>query len=109
MVPFSTFNQENYIHMSDFPNKTVPTITAGGANSRIKIFVPKEHDDLPIFEINGKHYNARILTERECWRLMGFKDYHFDKVKDLPKTALYHLAGHSIVVDVLEELFRVLL
>lgn len=108
-VPIPTFNQENYFHYIDFPNKTLPTITAGGANSRIKIFVPKQQNDLPVFEINGKHYNARILTERECWRLMGFTDDDFNKIIEIPKTAKYHLAGNSIVVSVLEEIFRALL
>lgn len=44
----------------------------------------------------------RTLTPREFWRLMGFNDSDFDKVKDLSDTQLYKQAGNSIVVNVLE-------
>lgn len=44
----------------------------------------------------------RKLTERECLRLMGVKDDDIDKlVKNQSKSSLYHLAGDSIVTDVL--------
>lgn len=58
----------------------------------------------------------RYLTERECWRLMGFSDEDFEEVlHEYPGKAgkrnatLYKLAGNSIVVDVLEAVFEVLL
>lgn len=58
----------------------------------------------------------RYLTERECWRLMGFGDDDFDNVlKEYPmklgkrNATLYKLAGNSIVVNVLEAIFDVLL
>ena len=47
--------------------------------------------------------NIRRLTPREAWRLMGFSDSDFDKVKDINSNAqLYKQAGNSIVVNVLE-------
>jgi DNA (cytosine-5)-methyltransferase 1 len=62
---------------------------------------------------NGQY---RYLTERECWRLMGFSDSDFDEVlKEYPSSTnkrnstLYKLAGNSIVVNVLEAIFDVLL
>lgn len=49
----------------------------------------------------------RKLTPRECWRLMGVKDEHFEKVaKNQSNSSLYHLAGDSIVVDVLYYIFK---
>lgn len=54
------------------------------------------------------NYNCRIrkLTERECWRLMGFSDNDFDKAKEVNSgTQLYKQAGNSIVVNVLMEIF----
>ena len=50
----------------------------------------------------------RYLTPRECWRLMGFPDWAFDRARDVPtaKTQLYRQAGNSIVVDVLMAIFR---
>ena len=52
----------------------------------------------------------RRLTPRECFRLMGVKDQDFDKVsKNQTDNSLYHLAGDSIVVNVLMAIFKELL
>ena len=52
----------------------------------------------------------RKLTPRECFRLMGVKDTDFDKMKDNQSdNSLYHLAGDSIVVNVLMALFKMLM
>lgn len=49
----------------------------------------------------------RKLTPKECWRLMGFSDTDFDKAALFISNAqLYKQAGNSIVVDVLENIFR---
>jgi len=49
----------------------------------------------------------RKLTPRECFRLMGVKDEDFDKVsKNQSDSSLYHLAGDSIVVNVLMAIFK---
>lgn len=53
--------------------------------------------------------NPRIrkLTPKECFRLMGVKDEDFDKVaQNQSNASLYHLAGDSIVVNVLMAIFR---
>lgn len=62
---------------------------------------------------DGKY---RYLTERECWRLMGFDDDDFEAaLKEHPSKegclngTLYHQAGNSIVVQVLEAIFDVIL
>ena len=55
--------------------------------------------------------NLRIrkLTPKECWRLMGFSDTDFDKAsKTNSNSQLYKQAGNSIVVNVLEEIFKML-
>lgn len=45
----------------------------------------------------------RILTPRESWRMMGFTDENYDKASKVNEaSALYHQAGNSIVVDVIE-------
>lgn len=53
----------------------------------------------------------RKITPRECWRLLGFTDADYDRVAatDIPKSALYKLPGNSIVVNVLEAIFRELM
>lgn len=56
-----------------------------------------------VIEKSGR---VRRLTPRECWRLMGVKDEDFDRVNGrFSDTVLYHLAGDSIVVDVLKAIF----
>lgn len=48
----------------------------------------------------------RKLTPRECFRLMGVKDKDYDKIaENQSDSSLYHLAGDSIVVDVLMSIF----
>ena len=52
----------------------------------------------------------RKLTPKECWRLMGFDDEDFEKASKVnSNTQLYRQAGNSIVVNVLEAIFRRLL
>lgn len=52
----------------------------------------------------------RKLTPRECWRLMGFTDEDFAKAEKVnSNTQLYKQAGNSIVVPVLEAIFRQML
>ncbi len=52
-------------------------------------------------------YRIRKLTPLETWRLMGFTDEDFYKAKQVnPDTKLYKQAGNSIVVNVLEAVFR---
>lgn len=49
----------------------------------------------------------RKLTPKECWRLMGFTDEDFYKAqKVVSNSQLYKQAGNSIVVNVLEGIFK---
>ncbi|HEM3143607.1 DNA cytosine methyltransferase [Streptococcus suis] len=59
---------------------------------------------------NGKY---RYLTERECFRLMGFTDLDFDLLRTVypektnkKSSILYQQAGNSIVVPVLEAIIK---
>lgn len=59
-----------------------------------------------------KDNNLRIrkLTPRECGRLMGVSDNDISKIStNQTNSSLYHLFGDSIVVDVLEMIFKQLL
>lgn len=48
----------------------------------------------------------RKLTPRECFRLMGVRDKDYDKLKGkFSDIALYHMAGDSIVVNILMAIF----
>ena len=53
----------------------------------------------------------RKLTPKECFRLMGFEDKDFEVLVEngISDTQLYKMAGNSIVVNVVESIFRNLL
>lgn len=54
--------------------------------------------------------DIRSLTPLECYRLMGFDDEDFNNARTvLSDSMLYHTAGDSIVVNVLEAIFRQML
>lgn len=50
----------------------------------------------------------RYLTERECLRLMGQSEEAIRTIIETEpaKTRIYEMAGNSIVVDVLVDIFR---
>ena len=61
-------------------------------------------------------FRIRKLTPKECWRLQGFSDEHFERAKlalnqtfyngkDKSNSQLYKQAGNSIVTDVLFHIF----
>ena len=57
-------------------------------------------------------YNRKLYkpSPRMCWRLMGFTDSDFDKVKNVGSDKdLWNRAGNSIVVNVVEGIFDNLL
>ena len=58
------------------------------------------------FWYNNKLYKP---SPRMCFRLMGFTNEDFDKIKDIgTDSQLWDRAGNSIVVNVVEEIFKVL-
>ena len=76
----------------------------------------KQNNISPILDTRcdclGVVNNLRIrkLTPRECFRLMGVRDEDIDNVmKNQSDSTLYHLAGDSIVVNVLMAIFKEML
>lgn len=53
-------------------------------------------------------FRIRKLTPRECFRLMGVTETDIDKIQrsGVSQSQQYKMAGNSIVVDVLEHIFR---
>lgn len=75
-------------------DKIAPTLTTmQGGNRQPKI-------------LDGNR--VRKLTPRECFRLMGLKDADIDKIQatGLSDSQQYKLAGNSIVIPVLECIFK---
>jgi DNA (cytosine-5)-methyltransferase 1 len=64
------------------------------------------HNSQRLYDLKG----IRKLTPKECFRLMGVKDEDYEKVaKNQSNASLYHLAGDSIVVNVIEEIIKQLI
>ena len=59
-----------------------------------------------LYEQNGR---IRYLTEKEVWRLMDFDDKDYEAIKNIPCGQRYKQAGNSIVVAVLEAIFKQML
>ena len=61
-----------------------------------------------VANIQNEDNSIRKLTPLECWRLMGFRDmdYYAAKSVGIWDAQLYKQAGNSIVVTVLEAIFR---
>lgn len=79
-------------------NALAPTInTMQGGYREPKVFISDES-------------RVRKLTPLECWRLMGFSDKDFTRVQFINSNSqLYKQAGNSIVVNVLEAIFKEML
>ena len=76
-----------------------------------------EQEKFPTLLAKGQKYGVyrndlriRKLTPKECFRLMGVKDEDYENcAKNQSDSSLYHLAGDSIVVNVLMAIFKELL
>ena len=74
----------------------------------LKSFIEKHRRQLVTDKINESgQYVPRRLTPRETWRLMGVNEEDIEKASKLiSQTSLYKQSGNSIVVPVLEAIFR---
>ena len=95
-----------------------PTIsTYQGGDTQAKILISnieqKYVGRAGILVVDGKPYNIRRITPRECFRLFGFTEEQINRVfslqignKTFSNSSLYKMAGNSIVVPVLSEIFK---
>ena len=88
---FGGFESTRRVYETTYVAPTITTCDGGNAE-------PKTFD---------RGY-VRKLTPKECWRLMGFNDTDVDKCSSvgMSNTQLYKQAGNSIVVNVLQTIFR---
>lgn len=103
---------KNNAHMA----KTITTRSGGRMDDNFILDNDIDTSDTN-FVFNKKNKNLvdtftdlkiRKLTPKECWRLMGFADADIDSCisAGISNTQLYKQAGNSIVVNVLENLFK---
>jgi DNA (cytosine-5)-methyltransferase 1 len=113
-------------HRGNVQKEKIQTITTSGGNDREVVI----NSNIKNINYENKTFNTlgtncgsstsagggvvvnsdlriRKLTPRECFRLMGVKDEDFDKVaKNQSDSSLFHLAGDSIVTNVLQAIFK---
>ena len=100
----TTVQKDNYVLESE------PAIVDAIYNNR----EPRVYDECAPTLRSERHgldvvnkYRIRKLTPLECWRLMDVSDEDFYKAQDVNSNSqLYKQAGNSIVVSVLEAIFR---
>lgn len=95
--PLAYDEQNGYIRQ----DSTVGTLTTDGSS-------PKHNNRVVEPQTQNNQIKIRKLTPKECWRLMGFDDADIDKCIEngLSNTQLYKQAGNSIVVNVIEALYK---
>nr|VZR99334.1 hypothetical protein MF5582_00019 [Mycoplasma feriruminatoris] len=90
---YTTFNSEAYVYL---PKGYGPTLTASGANSRLKFYFQETNE-------------LKYISPRQAFLYMGFnkRDYlSIAKQNLLNDSKLLFLCGNSISVEVLEALFK---
>ena len=86
---------------NEVENRQTPIFAEEGGNQNV---ASKKEDEM------NTEYRIRKLTPRECWRLMAFSNEDFERAERVnSNTQLYKQAGNSIVVAVLEAIFRQML
>jgi len=86
---YTTFQSENILYSIEGKS---PTLTASGANSRLKMI--------------DKNGDLRYILPIEAWQLMGFEKKDFEPNKELSKATLLRLAGNSISVEAIQDIFE---
>lgn len=119
-------------HLKDDSNTLISTCGSAGSTQsqyvvELSVKMPRHRDDCSMVKLVGDTLNVsssiadvqyplnavrlRTLTPREAFRLMGLRDDEIDKIQatGLSNIRQFKMAGNSIVVDVLAEIFRKLL
>lgn len=109
-IELRKYDSHNRVY--NIENGIAPTLTTNHGESPFKIATPildQSIPNIPVFLIDNKPYHLRVLTEKECWRLMGWEDKDFNKISHISKNSKYRLSGNAIVIQVLESIFKELL
>ena len=80
--------------------KIAYTIRIGGRKSGVK-----NRHNWDGYIVNGKEY---FLSAKDCMRLMGFSDADYNALKDsgISESKILKVAGNSIAVNVIEDIFK---
>ncbi|MGL5630666.1 MAG: DNA (cytosine-5-)-methyltransferase [Mycoplasmoidaceae bacterium] len=93
LLNYTNFNSEAYVYD---PEYTGPTLTASGANSRIKIY---------------ENNLIRKLSAKECVLYMGFDKKDYFRMKELgvlTQNNIIYLCGNSISIELLKNIMKII-
>ncbi|MFV8482008.1 DNA (cytosine-5-)-methyltransferase N-terminal subunit [Mycoplasma sp. SK341A] len=96
LLNYTNFNSEAYIYL---PKGKGPTLTASGANSRLKFYFPEQK-------------TLKAISPLESYLYMGFDADDYNKVAQsnlVSNSKMIYTCGNSISVEVLEQIFTTIL
>ncbi|QYR08609.1 DNA cytosine methyltransferase [Mycoplasmopsis agalactiae] len=92
LLDYTNFNSEAYVYL---PTKLGPTLTASGANARLKFYFNQTNE-------------LKLMSSKQAFLYMGFTEKDYFKAKEgnlISEQKLIFLCGNSISVEVLESIF----
>lgn len=110
-LPYPTNNRKGYIMAFDGDGLVMdrPTKARGTVQSQsIPTMCCTRGGGCGVVTDDSQQLRIRYLTPKECLRLMGFCDPDINRMMEaVPSDCqLYKMAGNSIVVNVLEAIFK---
>lgn len=98
--PLKSKLQDYLDRPGDCEKEVAYTIRVGGRRSKIG-----DRHNWDCYSVDGKPHH---LSARECLRLMGFdsNDYQRLVARGITQTAIYRVAGNSVVVGVVESILK---
>ena len=90
----------------EFPNSKTRRGRVGRQTAQTLTTAPQQ----AVVVYDGSSVRIRMLSAKECFRLMGFDDSDFEKAKAVVSDRqLYKQAGNSIVVNVVQHILQALI
>jgi DNA (cytosine-5)-methyltransferase 1 len=104
----TTIQKDNYLCEFTRISKVNKSSLVYDINNPIQQYLDNETQTTYTLQQIFEGLSLRKLTEREYWRLMGWTDTQIDKVKQarISKMQMYRQAGNSVIIQVLESIFR---
>lgn len=107
----TTKRYKNYITWRNKKGEFNTECNRASLEDDLALTIPTKDQTKVALSGGGSKLRIRKLTPKECIRLMGFTDEDYEAMRSIGMTdsAIYHMAGDSIVVTVLISIFSQLM
>ena len=107
----TTKRYKNYITWRNKKGEFNTECNRASLEDDLALTIPTNDQTKVALSGGGSKLRIRKLTPKECIRLMGFTDEDYEAMRSIGMTdsAIYHMAGDSIVVTVLIGIFSQLM